>query len=204
MWHVTTHRGVWFFFLFHFFHDPSFFWVIWKKLKYFFIFYPDGSDLTQTTNERNDIYYQQLLDCYCCCYYSRRIGCGRNEEDSCSWIQAYAWSAHGKMWQTQIRDMCYVWCRSWWPRRLHVWPSCSWWIRVDVSRMQRLLQQEWLRQLRIWTVLKCCLVVYDVMCCDVMCDVMCDDMLCYVTQKQKQKIMCDVCVWWCVFFLWFV
>ena len=32
------------------------------------------------------------------------------------------------------------------------------------------------------------------MCCDVMCDVMCDDMLCYVTQKQKQKIMCDVCV----------
>jgi hypothetical protein len=72
--------------------------------------------------------------------------------------------------------------------------------------MQRLLQQEWLRQLRIWTVLKCCLVVYDVMCCDVMCD----DMLCYVMlcdtktkTKTKNNVWC-VCVMVCVFFLWFV
>jgi hypothetical protein len=35
-----------------FFHDPVFHRVIWKKLKYFFYFYPDGSDLTQIKNEQ--------------------------------------------------------------------------------------------------------------------------------------------------------
>lgn len=34
--------------IFHFFHDLPVFTYMWKKLKYFFYFYPDGSDFTRT------------------------------------------------------------------------------------------------------------------------------------------------------------
>ena len=59
------------------------------------------------------------------------------------------------MRSAQVWDLCVMWCWTWRPCRLHVRPSYARRIRADVSRVQRLLQQEWLCELRIWSVLEC-------------------------------------------------